>query len=137
MATYKNYKCSNCYYSFTNGFKPAGTTDNFTRLGPEYLVCVKCGTKNMTGKIPFTKMNVIEKVWVMFCLLLTYILYGCLISFTIVGGFSWLIENKKIELDLHDFNFDAIFIVLSIASISILSFFQLKSFFKDVKLQGY
>lgn len=65
MGTYVNIKCGNCGHSLTGGHYRAGTLDNLSRLGPEHLPCGHCGTKNSSGRIPFTKMDILEKAWVL------------------------------------------------------------------------
>ncbi len=137
MGTYKNYRCGNCNYSMTNGFKSAGTLDNLTRLGPEYIKCHKCGTKNYTKRLPFNKMNVIEKAWVCFCLFFTYTIYGSLISFMLVGGLAWLVENQKLELDFSQSDFTQMFWITTPLSIGVLSYFQFRKFIRDIKHDGY
>ncbi len=118
------------------GLSGAGTLDNFTRLGPEYLTCTKCGTKNKTNFIPFNKMNSLEKGWIYFSLFLTYCIYGGLASFLIVGGISLLVDSKYPN-SISDATFYTIFKISALIVISILSYFLFRKFNRDMKSQGY
>jgi hypothetical protein len=130
MATYRNIQCNNCRNSLTDGFRRNGTLDNFTDLGPEYLVCSKCGTKNRTGFTPFNKMNLFRKGEVLLFLLGTTALYGGIIGFLLLKFITFLL--KKNSIVNNEFVLESIhYTIASAIVVVLLSFLQIKGLFKN------
>ncbi len=137
MGTYKNYKCGYCGTSLTGGYQRAGALDNFTRCGPEFLHCFKCGKDNKTKFTPFNKMHFFERIWVYLILILSSILFGAIIpclGLSLINVILLTInQNWGMDWDL----ITTISIYLAPLSAGVVIYFQIKSFRKDAKEGSY
>ena len=80
MTTYRNVKCGNCKYSFTEGYKIDDGPK--VKLGYPLIKCPKCGRLNKTGLVPWSKFSLGDKIsfW------LKTVAYS-----VIVGGLTFLL----------------------------------------------
>ena len=100
MGLYKNIKCENCDHSFTGGWSRSGTIDNFTNWGPEFLECPKCEHHYLfLDRKPFHNMNIIDKGWTLFVMLLPALFSGLPygIGFGLLGTSLGIIEASSIK----------------------------------------
>lgn len=97
MSTYRNIKCGNCHYSFTEGYQLYDGPR--VKLGYPLIKCPKCGLPNRTGLVPWSKFRTKDKVlfWIK---TITYSI--------IIGGFiivaAVLIACELLGFDQFDEN---------------------------------
>lgn len=77
MATYTNYKCPNCGFSFSGGYRNFGIGTN---LGPEEMECPSCHLVVKTGKKPYSKMSSTERSNYWFLVIVQALINGIVVS---------------------------------------------------------